>query len=54
MHQSHALWLGQHKEWGGREARNQGHMENTVMPDVALWNTGFQKMAIVLLNVFAQ
>jgi hypothetical protein len=40
---------------GGREedGRKWGIVEHTVVPNVALWNIGFQWIRIVLLNVFA-
>jgi hypothetical protein len=45
-----------HKHWLGRKLRSgrkQGNVEHTVVPNVALWNAGFECMRIALLNVFA-
>jgi hypothetical protein len=36
----------------GSRRRQQGNTEHTVVPNVALWNTGFWWMRIVLLNAF--
>jgi hypothetical protein len=35
---------------GGR--RKQGNLEHRVVPNEALWNVGFRRTRIVLLNVF--
>jgi hypothetical protein len=49
---SHVLWLGRKQSRVGRRGRKQGNIEHTVVPNVASWNDGFQRMRTVLLNIF--